>query len=451
MTKIKLLTKIFFAALLSQSTMAASNEQVAKLGIELTPMGAPKAASADIPAWTGGLTEAPQSHQAGSRLSDPFADEKPLFIITAENAKQYADKLSAGQLAMFKRYPESYRIPVFASHRTAAYPESVYAATKQNAINTKLSKSGNGLENFAEGGVPFPFPANGLEAIWNHIVRYRGGSLARTSAQITPQVNGSFTPVRLRDEYTFRQQLSDIDLNEDENVLFYYKQDILSPARLAGNILLVHETIDQVKEPRRAWIYNAGQRRVRRAPQVAYDGPGTASDGLRTSDNFDMFNGAPDRYNWKLLGKQEMYIPYNSYRINSDQLKYSDVIQAGHVSQDLARYELHRVWKVEATLKDNKRHIYAKRTFYIDEDTWQISLVDHYDGRGELWRVGEAHSIMFYDFLVPYFAFEALYDLSSGRYLVLGMTNEEPNAYQFGVQRSSKEYTPAALRRRGRR
>ena len=214
---------------------------------------------------------------------------------------------------------------------------------------------------------------------------------------------------------------------------------------------MVHETLDQIKEPRKAWVYNAGQRRVRRAPQVAYDGPGTASDGLRTADNFDMFNGAPDRYDWELKGKQELYIPYNSYRLNDADVKYDDIVKAGHINQDLTRYELHRVWKVEATLKEGKRHVYGKRTFYLDEDTWQATIIDHYDGRGQLWRVAEAHNIMFYDTLVPWYAVEALYDLNSGRYLVLGLDNEETGSYEFGFERSSGDYTPAALRRAGRR
>ena len=452
MAKLSTFTKLIAAALVSQSVLAATPASTPEqLGNELTPIGAPKAAQGDIPAWDGGLTTAPAGHKLGANLPDPFADEKPLFVITAETAEQYQEKLSEGQLAMFKRYPDSYRIPVYPTHRTAAYPQAVYDATKTNATNARLTEGGNGVENMVEGGVPFPFPENGLEAIWNHIVRYRGGSLVRTSVQVTPQSDGTYTPVRFRDEYTFRQNLEGLDPTKDKNVLFYFKQDILSPARLAGNVLLVHETLDQVEEPRRAWVYNAGQRRVRRAPQVSYDGPGTASDGMRTTDNFDMFNGAPDRYDWKLVGKQEMYIPYNSYNINSSEHSYDDVVKAGHVNQDLARYELHRVWKVEATLKEGKRHIYAKRTFYIDEDTWQIAAVDHFDGRGELWRVAEAHNMMFYDYVVPYFAFEALYDLNSGRYLVLGLTNEEENAYDFGVKRSHKQYTPSALRRSGRR
>jgi len=292
-----------------------------------------------------------------------------------------------------------------------------------------------------------------LEVIWNHIVRYRGGSVARVVGQATPQANGDYTMVKFRDEFTFKDQLADYDeaTMKDNNILFYFKQEVVSPARLAGNVLLVHETLNQVKEPRKAWIYNAGQRRVRRAPQVAYDGPGTASDGLRTSDNFDMYNGSPDRYSWKLVGKKEVYIPYNSYKLNSGDVKYDDIIKPGHINQDLTRYELHRVWHVEATLKEGQRHVYNKRSFYIDEDTWQATAIDHYDARGQLWRVAEAHNIFFYDRMVPWYAIETLYDLQSGRYLALGLDNEEKGAYEFGFERKEKQYTPAALRRAGRR
>src|SRR5690606_9217560 len=167
-------------------------------------------------------------------------------------------------------------------------------------------------------------------------------------------------------------------------------------ARLAGNVLLVHETIDQVSEPRRAWIYNSGQRRVRRAPQVAYDGPGTAADGLRTADNYDLYNGSPDRYNWSFKGKKELYIGYNSYKLDEKGLPYDDIIKPGHINQDLTRYELHRVYEVEATLREGTRHIYAKRVFYFDEDSWMASVIDHYDGRGNLWRVAEAHQMFYY-------------------------------------------------------
>ncbi|NLJ11522.1 DUF1329 domain-containing protein [Denitrificimonas caeni] len=442
---------VFALSLFAGSVMAAvSADQAAQLGTTLTPFGAEKAGNAagTIPEWTGGLAVDAAQIDARGFLGNPYADEKPLFTITAQNMDQYKENLTPGQQALMKRYPDTYRMPIYKTHRSATMPDEVIEAAKENALKTKMVQGGNGLENFRVANA-FPIPQNGLEVIWNHITRYRGGSVKRVVTQATPQTNGSYSLVYFDDEFVFPTKLKDYDASKPSNVLFYFKQKVTAPSRLAGNVLLVHETLDQIKEPRMAWLYNAGQRRVRRAPQVSYDGPGTAADGLRTSDNLDMFNGAPDRYDWQLHGKKEIYIPYNSFGLDSPELKYSDIIQAGHINQDLSRYELHRVWHVTATLKDGERHIYAKRDFYIDEDTWQAAEIDHYDGRGNLWRVAEAHAVYYYNKLVPWYTIETLYDLQSGRYLALGMKNEEKQAYEFGFEATTGDFTPAALRQSG--
>ncbi|WP_130926404.1 DUF1329 domain-containing protein [Pseudomonas sp. Sample_14] len=437
-------------SLLATSVMAAVPAAEAdKLGKSLTPMGGEMAGNADgsIPAWKP-LPKNAGSVDSKGFLSNPYASEQPLFTITAKDVDKYKDKLAPGQYAMFKRYPETFKMPVYPSHRGATVPDDVFAAIKKNATSTNLVSGGNGLENF-DTAVPFPIPKTGVEVIWNHITRYRGGSVTRLVTQATPQPNGSYSLVYFQDQFVFRDKMKDYDPANPGNILFYFKQKVTAPARLAGGVLLVHETLDQVKEPRSAWVYNAGQRRVRRAPQVSYDGPGTAADGLRTSDNLDMYNGAPDRYDWKLEGKKEMYIASDSYKLDDPKLKYSDIIKAGHINQDLARYELRRVWHVVATLKEGQRHIYAKRDFYIDEDTWQAAVIDHYDGRGQLWRVAEAHAENYYDKQVPWYALETLYDLQSGRYLALGMKNEEKQAYDFGFTATTSDFTPAALRQDG--
>ncbi|PWB36862.1 DUF1329 domain-containing protein [Pseudomonas sp. NDM] len=437
-------------SLLASGVMAAVPAAEAdKLGKSLTPMGAEMAGNADgsIPAWKP-LPKNAGSVDSKGFLSNPYASEQPLFTITAKDVDKYKDKLAPGQYAMFKRYPETFKMPVYPSHRGATVPDDVFAAIKKNATSTNLVSGGNGLENF-DTAVPFPIPKTGVEVIWNHITRYRGGSVTRLVTQATPQPNGSYSLVYFQDQFVFRDKMKDYDPANPGNILFYFKQKVTAPARLAGGVLLVHETLDQVKEPRSAWVYNAGQRRVRRAPQVSYDGPGTAADGLRTSDNLDMYNGAPDRYDWKLEGKKEMYIASDSYKLDDPKLKYSDIIKAGHINQDLARYELRRVWHVTATLKEGQRHIYAKRDFYIDEDTWQAAVIDHYDGRGQLWRVAEAHAENYYDKQVPWYALETLYDLQSGRYLALGMKNEEKQAYDFGFTATTSDFTPAALRQDG--
>ncbi|UVE16903.1 DUF1329 domain-containing protein [Pseudomonas sp. LS44] len=440
-------------SLLAANVMAAvSADQAAKLGASLTPLGGEKAGNADgsIPAWDGGLKPGAAPVTAAGFLGDPYAGEQPLFTITAKNLDQYKDKLSVGQQAMFKRYPDTYVMPVYTTHRSVSVPDNINQAAKTSAQKTTLREGGNGLKDFTDSRYyAFPVPQNGLEVVWNHITRYRGGNLRRHIVQATPQANGSYQLVNFEDEVAMPEGLPDLTPDKAANALLFFKQRVTAPARLAGNVLLVHDSLDAVAEPRMAWIYNAGQRRVRRAPQVAYDGPGTASDGLRTSDNFDMYNGAPDRYDWKLVGKKELYIPYNNFRIAMPTVKYSDILKAGHTNQQLARYELHRVWEVEATLKSGERNIYAKRRFFVDEDSWQIAVSEHYDGRGQLWRIGQALLLQHYQKQIPVYAFEALHDIISGRYLAIGMNNEEKRSIEYGIKSTVGEFTPSALRSAG--
>jgi hypothetical protein len=185
---------------------------------------------------------------------------------------------------------------------------------------------------------------------------------------------------------------------------------------------------------------------VLRAPDISYDSPGLGADGLRTTDDYDGFNGAPDRYDWKLVGKKEMYVSYNNYKLTSKSEKYSDIVRPGHLNQDLVRYEPHRVWVVEATLKAGKRHVYAKRTFYVDEDSWQIAHSDAFDGRGELWRVHETESVQYYDVPTMWVAGEAIYDLQARRYLVMALTNQE-KPMRFNYKVDSSYFTADNLRR----
>ena len=453
-----LFNKKVLAATMMAATLAAAVPAMAKvpaaeadrLGKDLTPVGAEKAGSKDgtIPAWDGGMKTPPACYKGGDFLCNPFPDDKPLFTITAKNMDKYKDHLTPGEIAMLQKYPDTYFMPVYKTRRTIAFPDYVVQMTKKNALETE-TLGVTGLKGLNLQGYPFPIPQNGLEVIWNHIARYRGNSLDRVIGQVTPQVNGEYSMVMFHDELSMRNRLTDIQPGEDQNIMFFFKQQVIAPARLAGNVLLVHETIDQVKEPRQAWIYNAGQRRVRRAPQVAYDGPGTAADGLRTSDNFDLYNGSPDRYDWKLIGKKEIYIPYNNYELDKHGLKYDDMIKPGHLNQSLTRYELHRVWEVEATLRPGMRHIYAKRVFFIDEDSWQASEIDHYDGRGNLWRVAEAFNMFYYNAQVFGYAMETLYDLNAGRYLALGFENEESRGVEWDVKFSKADFEPSALRRSG--
>jgi hypothetical protein len=425
---------------------------VANLGEKLTPMGSIRAGNAEgtIPEWTGGITEPPPEYEPGMHHPNPFADDEIQLTITSENMDEYRDKLSAGTQAMLEKYSQTYRVHVYPTRRSASYPERVYEALIQNAKQAELTANGNGVRGAAVAS-PFPLAENGLQAIWNHKLRYIGERLERTVAQVTPQRDGDYTVVKLKEEVQSDYSREGVTPETVGNRVTNFMQTISAPARLAGRILLVHETLNQVAEPRQAWTYNPGQRRVRRAPNVAYDNPGTASDGLRTNDNFDMFNGSPDRYDWELVGRREMYVPYNAYELHSDELSLDDVIDPGHLNTDHMRWELHRVWVVEARLKPGTSHIYARRTFYLDEDSWNVLLVDHYDGRDQLWRVGEGHTINYYEVPLVTYTVETIYDLQAGRYIALGMKNEEQMQVFNGEEHSGSYFTPAGLRTRGRR
>ncbi|GGB49155.1 DUF1329 domain-containing protein [Shewanella inventionis] len=452
MKKLTILSAAVIMALGAPAALAkVSQADADKLGTTLTPLGGDKAANADgsIPAWDGGITQPVAGYTKGMHHPDPFPDDKILFTITNANKAQYAEFLTPGQNKLFELYPDSYQMNVYQTRRSASVPQYVYDATKKNAVSAELVSQGNGISG-ATIGVPFPIPANGLEVIWNHILRYRGVDVETYRSQAAPTSTGSYTLVENAEEIRFEYTRPEITLDKlkETNTLFYFKQVVTQPARLAGTALLVKETMDQEALPRQAWTYNTGQRRVRKAPNVAFDTPGTVSDGLRTTDDFDMFNGSPSRYNWELVGKKEIYIPYNDYKLHSDKLKYEQILKPGHINPEFARYEKHRVWEVKATLKDGMRHIYKSRVFYIDEDSWQIALTDMYDNRDELYRVGVAHSINYYDALTNWSTLEVFHDLQSRRYLAMGLDNEG-RMYNFDASLSESNFTPDALRRAG--
>ncbi|HWH39410.1 MAG TPA: DUF1329 domain-containing protein, partial [Usitatibacter sp.] len=369
--------------------------------------------------------------------------------IDQSNVDKYKDHLSVGTVAMIKKYPD-YKLPVYQTRRTASFPQCHYEETKQCAAKATLSEGGNGVAG-CDGGVPFPIPKNGNEAIWNTELRYAGDTYALSWDQAAVTRTGDYTTVKFEYEYDFSYgNCSKLAVACEANKKLNYLQSVTAPARLAGQILLVHETVNQAKEPRSAWTYNPGQRRVRLAPNVAYDNPGTAADGLRTNDDFGMFNGATDRYDWKLVGKKEIYVPYNSYRLGDPKYKYSDILKPGHINEDLARWELHRVWVVDSTLKQGTSHIYARRTFYIDEDSWAILLIDKYDTRGELWRTAELHNENWYNVPMFYATVEVHNDLQSGRYIAMGLSNEVKRVYE-PIKRSPGDYSPNNLRGIGTR
>lgn len=423
-----------------------SQADVSRLGKDLTPNGAEKAGNKEgtIPEWHGGMTKPPAGWKPELGYTDPFASEKPLFVITAQNAEQYKDKLSPGLMAMIKKY-SAFSVPVYETHRTFALPQSVYDATKAQAAKVKLE--GLSIKNYTLPGTPFPIPKTAVEVMYNHLNRYIGG-YKRCVDVLPVKPSGDYYRAGFCEDQIQAQNLDIPPLN---NVFTFYMA-FDAPASLIGTIYLVLDPIDYTLKNREAYVYNAGQRRVRRAPDVAYDNVDVSTEGMRTTDDFYAFNGAMDRYDWKLLGKKEMYIPYNAYKLMDPTLKYKDMTQKGHMKSDLFRYELHRVWVVEATLKPGMSHIVAKRVFYIDEDSYIIALGDGYDGRGNLWRVYTNPLVEAYDASTMFQSPYIVSDLNNGAYIVTALINERKQpTYVWNVQGKVDDFTVDAMRRRGTR
>lgn len=437
-----------------QSPLAAakvSPDEAQRLGADLTPVGAEAAGNADgtIPPWTGGVSTPPETFVKGKHEASPFPSDRPLFVISAENEAQYADYLTPGQAAMMAKYPETYNLPVYQTRRTAAYPEWVYEKLKANAVTAELIENGNGVRNSIATS-PFPIPENGLQVIWNHILRFRGEQVSFVSAFATPQRNGAYTPVLTNYDYYFSYSEPGVELEEIDNKIFYLKTRILAPSGLSGTLNLIHETLDQVRSPRMAWRYVSGERRLRRSPNLAYDTALPNSEGFRTVDQKDMYNGAPNQYDWDLKGKREIYVPYNAYRLHQSGITADDIVRPGHINQELTRYERHRVWVVEGTLRVGLNHVYGKRVFYFDEDSWQILLTEEYDRDGNLWRVSEAHPVSFYSEPVFWTTLETTYDLKAGRYFIDGLDNEE-TPYNFNPGFGPRSFTASSVRQEARR
>ncbi|MEY2919480.1 MAG: hypothetical protein RL261_785 [Pseudomonadota bacterium] len=416
-----------------------------RLGKDLTPIGAERAGNADgtIPAWDGGLMQPPAGWTPQQGYIDPFPNDKPLFTINSTNVGQYEAKLTKGQAALLRKFPQNFRMNVYQTRRTVGYPKAV--TDRVIAQAGKVSLQGFGLKDLNGSTTPFPIPENGLQAIWNHLVRYLGGGIVRAGHSFPVRPNGDFYKIGFRSQRIYASNVENVEPNR----LFYALGYFTEPATLRGTIFLVHEPVDQVAEQRSAWIYNSGQRRVRRAPDLAYDGINDGSEGMLTTDQVDGYNGAPDRYDWKLLGKREIYVPYNSYRLSDKSLKYKDIIQPKSINPDYVRYELHRVWVVEGTLKPGQRHIYGRRTLYLDEDSWSVLAEDAYDTRGELWRAAMHGLLQAYDAQVPFYRFGIYHDLNSGGYLVGGLDNEVKDPIQFNAKARVGDFQPDALRRLG--
>ncbi|NKQ09544.1 DUF1329 domain-containing protein [Pseudomonas sp. SST3] len=437
---------LLLAVCASHAQAKVDDAQAARIGQELTPLGAERAANASgsIPAWTGGV-QPPASYSVGMHHPDPFAADPMLYRVDSSNVAEYAALLPEGLRALVERYPD-FHMRVFPTRRSAAAPQRIYDETRANAVSAELIANGNGIKG-AVAGIPFPLPQDGMEVIWNHILHYKGEQTHMINNQAVI-INGRANLIKRDRHIYYVYNREGMDQAQLDNTLLYYKYRVTAPAKLSGTSLVVQDPMDQVLAIRKAWRYSPSDRRVRRLPSLAYDSLQPDTSGLATADVVDSFNGAPDRYEWKLVGKREMLVPYNSYAVHQQGIPYDSIIGARTLNPELLRYERHRVWIVEATLRKGFSHPYHMRRFYIDEDSWQILAVDLFDEDAELIGLQESHPISYYE--VPMFGstLETLYHLQDGNYFVDGLDNNEP-MYDFDAKMGPRDFSPAALRRGG--
>ncbi len=437
---------------LSGVSAKVTSEEAAQLGKNLTPFGAEQAGNEDgtIPPWKGGITGPPSgvTHEKGDFYQNPFPDDKVLFTITSQNFDKYTDKLSEGLQHMFRKFSD-FKIQVYPTRRTQAAPQTVYENTLQNATRVSLNESKLGYIGGCK-GIPFPIPKEGAEVIWNHSVRWQGGSSIRPYNHLLVYSDGNILIGAGAETWEiYPYYLPNIS---PETFNGYAQKGIYLytfPERRRGEVIVSRDPVDQPAQKRQVWQYLPGQRRVRRAPSVGYDTPNPASGGISGYDEGYMFYGPIDKFDWKIIGKKEMYIPYNNY--DFDLAKRDELFTANYPNPNLVRFELHRVWILEAAQKE--RHQYSRQVLFIDEDSWTICVADRYDSRGELWRWSYGTCSNFYDLPAVVQTHQANFDDTTNFYFVQFTVNDLDKMWQCYKENKFPDGTfePSNCRKLGRR
>ncbi len=419
---------------------AVSPDQAKALGTTLTLFGADPNASADgsIPAYTGGLAQAPAGFKPGGQnYKDPYANEKPLYTITNANLAQYEKYLSPGTLTLFKHFP-NYAVDVYPTHRTMHYAKWFLDNSVKNATTAKLAGKAEGdavvgtaPDGQAFQGIPFPIPDkdNGYEVIWNSLFRFAPPiSLMQSSSYMVDSAGSTNALPGFYAYYMHPWSSEDPEFREKTyNAVYGFNTLLTSPPTSAGTDFLNYYLPDAAKTPP-IWFYTPGQRRVRRAPDFAYDVPMAAYNGILFWDEPWGFVGRMDRFDFKLVGKKEIIVPYNNFKItNTEDAKQT--LGPKFVKPAALRWEVHRVWVVDAVLKLGSRHAYSKREFYVDEDSWAIILAEAYDHSDKLWR--ETQNLVFPAYDVGGMNMDTFvtYDLHAGNYVVINTDRNLPGNY----------------------
>ena len=396
--KFRLMVFVATAAASVNALAAVSADEAKQLGgATLTIWGAEKAGNKDgtIPPYTGEMVKSPPGNVPGE-YSEPW-NEKPLFTITAQNYTKYADKLDA-QVELFKKFP-NYRMDIYPTHRTTVLPKHYLDNTLKNATSCKTDPAGNALEG-CYGGVPFPIAKTGAEMMWNHLFTWNGYFNKANFMSYVVSADGTVTLQSINEAYQKYPMFDPTRTTpaKPDDVFWGYRSDLTAPARRRGEKLLILDAVDNLRVGRRVWQYIPGQRRVKLAPDLAYDTPNPNGGGALAIDEAKGFLGALDRYEWKLIGKKEKFIMSNNFKVEDFHVcPVEKLYTKGFPNPDCVRWELRRVWQVEGKLRPGFRHIYPRRVLYWDEDGYAGGTSENYDASGHLYRFITVISYPYYD------------------------------------------------------
>lgn len=436
----------------SAASAAVTADEAKALGTTLTQFGAEKSANADgsIPAYTGGIKPPAGYGKDSEQYIDPFKDEKPLYTVDAKNESTYASMLTEGTKAMLQKYP-SYRLNVYPTHRSVWYPDWVQENSVKNATGAKLSGEvegdsvkGGAADDLPFAGVPFPIPKNGYEVMWNHKMSYGAPITHMKASAWLVGPSGGINGLPVTDEFFVRPWYDKTGYLRKEtfNAINGFSTVLTDPPSSAGIRFLNYYLATANDGGQKIWFYTPGQRRVRAAPEFAYDIPIASYGGVLLWDEVYGFVGRMDRFDFKLVGKKEMLIPYNDFEL-TNQLPAKDTLDAKHLKPEAVRWEKHRVWVVTATRKEGARHVYSKRTFYVDEDCWCVVANESYDNAGNLWRVGYTYTYPTYDVGGVDNTAWSYNDLIKGNYFVVNIGHKDPGFFMRSY--TSAEGLPVKL------
>lgn len=367
-----------------------------------------KATVVPLPGWTTGKDRGEFS---------PFHNEAPTKRIDHANSQAHKNFLTSGQLALLTSKP-GYTMPIYPTHRSCGFPDFVLKNTQRFHGEARIAMNGWQIENATLPSIPFPQPRSGIEALWNFLLAYQGVGMQWTMGMT---YLSSYSPDTEPVRYRFSQRvhtpwgtpgaMSIFHAPYNYGVTYTYH----APAALAGQAISQRYYFDRSPE---SFYYFPGQRRVRRMTSYTHDAWTIGFEKTYPIDALLIFNGNPDRFDWSLQGKREVYVPYNAFNITGTDSSGKSIFERDFVSAHARRYELHRVWVVEGRLKPGMRHSTPRKVLYLDEDSWLAVIGEDYDGDDKLVRYKESAIMPIWEIgACSTIAGMIMYDLTQNRYV----------------------------------